>query len=240
MPEKNRSPLVLIVDDDKEFREDIGPEFITKQLGSRVIKAEDVESGLRQLAEHDPHSADPVDLLIIDMHMPLSDDEIKISDEAGILCLRYAKRFNLDPPIVIVFTAHPSYDDCVRAAKDGADAYVLKLGEAGKEEPLVVLETVCKQYLAQTIEKQAPVPSADWLGEHYGWLCGAFGGRWVALIEKDDAAKAGYDVSSENRVQAGLFIIVGDSYSEVRDQIIAESALWKAEPAIALLPKLDK
>jgi CheY-like chemotaxis protein len=72
---------VLIVDDETDFADVLG--HVLTDVGYRVLKAQNGEEGLRQLAEN---RAAPPDLMLVDLMMPVMDGRSMLlamqSDEA--------------------------------------------------------------------------------------------------------------------------------------------------------------
>lgn len=184
MPETPEGPLVLIIDDDDEFRDTIGPAFVRQRLKGRTIPAKDIKSGIRQFSAHDAHSDEPMDLAIVDMHIPPSESSIEIEGRGGLLvleALRFIRTYKLNHCPVVIFTAYPSYEDCVEAVKNGADGYVPKVTESGSFLNLDLLEAACKKALNRRQEPEHEIPSSNWLTENYAWLCQKYGGKWMVL-----------------------------------------------------------
>lgn len=229
-----KEPLVLIVDDDPEYREEILPEFVKTRLAGRALVAADVKSGLKVAAEHDPQSVDPLDLAIVDMHMPESPDTVAVK-EGGIECVTQALGLRVHPKPVVVFTAYPDYANCVKAIRAGARAYVEKLPDTG-EPGIDILERECKRLLAEEdeIKEKAP-PSAVWMDRNYAWLCERYPGKWVAVVDEStgDAAQVN---RAEKVLRDGLYVLVGSTFRDVRADIIDDAALRAITPAIVMLP----
>jgi ActR/RegA family two-component response regulator len=237
MPEILEGPLVLIIDDDEEFRDDIGPAFVRQRLKGRVITAKDVKSGINYLNTHDAHGEDPIDLAIVDMHMPRSEDSIDTDERAGILYLGFTLRYMKSHCATVIFTAYPTYENCVEAVKNGAYDYIPKMTESGEKSNLDLLEAACNKALSPREDPKHEVPSSDWLARNYKWLCDQYGGKCVVLVAEEQAKAAGLISGKSEKVRDGLFVIFGDSYPDVRQQINVNSVLWQKASAIAPLPK---
>ncbi len=147
MTESVRQPLVLVADDDQKFRE----EHIPKALGrinARILKAADVAEACRLAVEHGPDSDDPLELVVLDMHMPLREDAIEAEHDGGIHFLKSI--LDIQRPAV-VFTAYASFRNCTLAIRAGASAYLPKMSqevyEGGREGGVDDLVATCKRLL---------------------------------------------------------------------------------------------
>jgi CheY-like chemotaxis protein len=191
MSETNRSPLILVADDDNEFRTELVPTRLEMELGAETILAENVLEACMAVAEHGGPEGS-LDLVILDMHMPLHRDEARVDDDGGI---RFLRSFGFLGCPVVVFTAYPSYQNCVLAAQAGAAAYLPKATHDsyhGPEGGIDQLVAVCKQLLEAPISKGTQVPpNADWLNENRDWLGHTFGDQWVAFVDKVKGHAAG-------------------------------------------------
>ncbi len=122
MHRSSEQPLVLIVDDDPEFREELLPQALSC-LDARVLKASNVEEALQVAAKHSAESADPLKLIVLDMHMHLQPDTAGVPRDAGVQFLQKLQK--PDCPVIAV-TAYVSFRDCVKVARAGAAAYIPK------------------------------------------------------------------------------------------------------------------
>ena len=238
MSETLKKPLVLIIDDDPEFRNDILPAFVKKRLKGRPIEATDIQTGITQFIAHDASSDEPVDLAIVDMHMPWTKDTVRIHEHGGLIvlqALQFIRSYKINHCPIIIFTAHQTYEDCVQAIKHGADDYIPKFTTEG-ESNIALLEAACKKALERKAEAKQEVPSSQWLAANYAWLCEQHGGQWVVLVDEEQARAAGLDTTLENTVRSGLYIIHGKSYENVRKQLSSRPPLWHNASEIALLP----
>ncbi len=101
--------LVLIVDDSPLDRALAGG-ILGKQLGCRVIYAEDGNAGLESIRNHQP------DLVVTDMQMPAMN---------GLEMVAAVRKEGLQTPIILM-TATGSEELAVEALKAGASSYVAK------------------------------------------------------------------------------------------------------------------
>jgi len=249
MTEPTRKSLVLVADDEEEWQNLIRDSV--EELNARVIVARNVQEACQLAAKHDPKSKDALDLVILDMWMPLDAGPIPKTEEArkdkeekeqegGIAFLR---SYRLVKCPIIVFTQWPSFANCVKAAREGAWAYVSKRELESMEWGITVLQDLCRQYLPDSsAAKTAPtsseerfpqsVPSKDWLGRNYEWLRRECSGQWVALV----SATAIQDRELEKLEREGVAVIRGDSYEAVRELVVGDHAVLGQSPEIVFVP----
>ena len=237
MQTSKTTSVVLVIDDDEEFRDDILPTFVERKLGARAVTAASIAGGIKQLSEHTRNTAEPAQLLILDMHMPESEAHVNVLADAGLQIMRHIRALReyklVDCPIV-VFTAYPSYANCVESVKAGADAYVPKyLEKPSDKSALDLLEEACKTVLKLAAQPGiAMPPSKEWLDRNYQWLLTAFPGYWVAFVSEEAArtvAIAGYVARD------GVALVADDSYEAVRRQLLQVPAVLNELPIRVLL-----
>ena len=107
-----RTPLILIVDDDKSISDLIEISFKEKDKGFLIEKASDGEEALSRIASLTP------DLLILDVMMPKLDG-IEVAKR-----MRADQRYRFIP--IIMLTVRDSVEDKIRGLEAGADDYVTK------------------------------------------------------------------------------------------------------------------
>jgi CheY-like chemotaxis protein len=142
-----RQPLILVADDDKEFREELIPTALGR-INARIVSAADVDEACSIAEEHGPESKDPLELVVLDMHMPLDEEAIETVEDGGI---QFLQRIIAMQRRVVVFTAYASFRNCALAIRAGASAYLPKmeqeLYEGGVEGGVDDLVETCKRLL---------------------------------------------------------------------------------------------
>jgi CheY-like chemotaxis protein len=232
-----RKSLVLIVDDDSDYRESLLP-IELERIGARSVAASDVDGALRLIeSKFGPGSSDRLDLVILDMHMPLGASPGPIDEKAGVKLLN--KVFGLheyrliDCPVV-VFTAYGSFRNCVSAVQAGAAAYIPKApledtGEGGLNDLL----SNCKALLFPEATTASNVlPSSDWLRLHGKWLQDRFHGKWVAFCREQTARYVGFTDTAKYPSLDGVVLLSGHSYEEVRSVVVTHPTLFEELPVI--------
>lgn len=221
---KERKPLVLVIDDVAEYREKRLPDLL-KSLGARVLKAGNLEQAIRVADKHAPQreGADPLDLVVLDMHVPIGAKKLVDADEtAGIRFLeaiQVLRAYSLISPRcpVIVFTAYPSYENCVQAMKAGATAYVPKVtvDDDGPER----LDTLCRQILGA--ERVVPVAMDEWKRANLPWVRATFAGRWVSFVPEGAVRNIPLPRGVETApARHGVVVLHSRSYESLREVIL--------------------
>ncbi len=121
----NKSPLLLIVDDEEEIRLLLCK--FAKKAGLSTISAENGETALTMLDHHNP------DAILSDIQMPEMD---------GMELLRECKKREIDIPIIIM-TAFATIDRAVDAMKLGASDFITK--PVNFDYLLQIIQRVLKQ-----------------------------------------------------------------------------------------------
>ncbi len=234
MSEPSRKPLVLVADDDRDFREKIIPEAL-QRLNAHVEPAEDVLGACLVVAEHGHRSDDPLDLIVLDMDMPLHKGTAQPSEVGGI---RFLRSYGLVKCPVVVFTQYPSCRNCVEAVQAGAVAYLPK-GEVEDrhghwEGGVDDLVETCRRLLRRDEAAEIRHPASDdWLDQNYDWLCREFGGRWIACVPASKAQAA--DITGIER--QGLVVVCRDTREELARLLIRSVPLLGEIPQTMRLPQ---
>ena len=236
MTQVSDQPLVLVADDDQEFREEIIPEALGR-LNARVLTAKDVLEACLVAAEHDAHSTDPLHLIVLDMQMPLHEGTTEPAADGGIQFLR-GHQVTMCP--VVVFTAYPSYENCVRAVQAGAAAYLPKgvqdtyVGPEGGIDQLV--DTCRSLWTKPTRDETLLPPDGQWIDQNYDWLCQEFGGRWVAFVPASKAPQA----AIEGTERADLIIVSEESRESLARFIAGKLPMLGEIPPIVFVPRMEE
>lgn len=232
MTQNHRGPLILVVDDVPEFREDLLPS-LAKSLGCRSIGAGTVHEAIQIAAEHGSASADPIKLAIIDMHMPYDEKSMAALD-SGTRCLEAITQLKhlrlLDFPCV-VFTAYPSFHDCVAATKAGAVAYVPKVRHDNEGGP-DALRRICERLLRKDEPTAEAPPTRDWIEKHHEWLASNFNGKWVAFVPAEQVQNE--EIQCEPS-RDGVVLLAGNSYEEVRARVVKYPCVLRTQPSILMV-----
>jgi CheY-like chemotaxis protein len=240
---------VLIADDIKEYLYEEIPDDLRLICGAdlEIITAADLQETLQKAVVHGRNSEQPLDLIVLDMHMPLHKGAKTIEPKAGIDALMVIQLLakgevaSIDCPIVI-YTAYASLQNCFLAAKAGARAYISKFQqeyddrptEGGREE----FVSVCKELLS-SIDKNTVSAYSQWLDINSRWLDVTFLGKWVALVQKNAAEKAGLADPSKHPERDGIVILSGATRKEVVDLVLSMPELLREFPEIFMVTKTE-
>jgi two-component system response regulator AtoC len=108
MKQQDRSPRILVVDDDSSFRSLVAQELTQTFAG--VMQAESAQAALQLCGERD------FDVVVLDMRMP---------DRSGLEVLRELKSKSFAGEVVML-TGHATIDTAIESLKVGAYDYVTK------------------------------------------------------------------------------------------------------------------
>jgi len=237
--------VALIVDDDKAFREVHGPRIIKKifqETDITVKKAENVKSALRILFEMNRDHEEFV-LAIFDMHMPTGKRSVKEITEEGVLLLNVLKdRFSFSSEgLVVVYTAYPSYQNCVKAIQAGAADYILKTAQTYMEPngqsieapwgPEYLIER-CKSILAAKPER---IPPSKWVENNRAWTQEHFKGKWVAIVKAETGKRCGLQGTERDE----MMIIDDDDYYHLLEGLLIHEDLVKERFTTWLMPHMS-
>jgi ActR/RegA family two-component response regulator len=237
MTKDKREPLVMVVDDVPQYGEDQLPRMV-EAMGCRVCKAATVEQAIQKAAEHGPETLDPLNLAIIDMHLPYDSASLVAQDTdkaGGIHCLEAIRYLKLCGCPCVVYTAFPTFDDCVQAVHAGAAAYIPKK-RIGEEGGAAALYKVSEGLLHGGTPRKEPVPSGEWMERNYEWLRQGFAGKWVAIVKNGVASDAKPPIPGVCE-RDGLAVFCADSYEALRDIIAGRKALVMELPAVGRIPR---
>lgn len=233
-------PRILVIEDHKAYLETMVD--VLRTLPAEVDKAENGREAVTLLAEA-YRTSRLYDLVVVDMYVPREPGEQISLDEAGNpvpaqaqkfgigLSRDFGKRLQLLSPTtpMIVYTQYPSLEDrriCIRA---GAFDYLPKKNDEGEDQLPLLLER-CREALRCS---EAPDdPFIRWFRENQDEIIDRYGGRTVALVQKDIARRLGL---SEKPV-GEYVLIVGEDDEEVRKRIIEDKDLIWLSPQIVNIP----
>lgn len=160
---------VLIIDDDMGMRRAL----------QRIFEMEDYDVVTKENSDEaiDALKKAFFDLIVIDMRLYQV-------ERGGLRIVRQVLNWSASA-IPIIYTAHPSYPDCVRAMRLGAWDYIEKNATDS-------LQTVLAS-ARQGLEEKLSRPSADerWFQENLQELQDKFGGEVVAVIDGQVVDHAG-------------------------------------------------
>ena len=244
--------LVLIADDAPSYRETTIPNLLRTMKGVQVdiIMAKDVHETIRQVLEHGPNSPNPLDLIVLDMHMPPEAAIALPEPTAGVWALNVISSSRLSSPHcpIVIFSAYPSFNDCFLAAQAGASAYITKLAQELPEKKTeggpAEFVRVCQKLLSPE-EKGKPhgKPTAlsnEWLKLNHEWLRKNFGGRWASFVFKKVAEKASLTDRTKYPERDGVVVLLGDCYEEVQALVLSAPALYRDVPPIIKVPGVEQ
>lgn len=165
----NRPRKVLIIDDEERVRERIRRTF---EFDEDEFTFEVKDVGTIEEAEKILKYESRYDLVIIDWRLKKEDsgyDVLKILE----------KLFTYFPILKIVYTAYPTYDNCVKAMNAGSNHYIDK----NEKNSLEKLLNVSKELLRERKHIDKNVPDPKWLEDHYDELAEKYPYEFIAFID---------------------------------------------------------
>lgn len=230
MTEPVSQPLALVADDDPEFREELIPRALGR-IRARILKAANVADACRLAAEK------PLEIVVLDMHMPLHIDTTEVAKDGGIHFLKSVITAHCP---VIVFTAYPNFRNCAAAIRAGAAAYLPKKSQdaykEGREGGMDDLIATCNRLLAEGRCEEPvslPEPDLEWVKHNYEWLCSQFGGQWVAFLESKKARDVGINVEQ----QGAYGVLASPSEDELRKMLARQAVYLGYLPEVLWVPR---
>ena len=240
MSSGKRKPLVLIVEDNEDWRDSI--QDLLTPLEIRLELASSHRVGLEIAERHPPNSVDPIDLTILDMRMPYKEKDY-VKTNGGLDFLGVQQLYDLldhNSPI-IVFTAYDSYDDCIEAIKAGAYYYLPKSDPRPDVNSSQRLLEMCKEILfppEKTKEKQRELPDEKWFDLHHEEVRTLYAGKSVVFLPAQMTVEDNPAVSS-NELD-GVKMIAADSYTELRRYILDNPEVRELFPLIVFIEGGEK
>jgi CheY-like chemotaxis protein len=233
MTEKNRKPLVLVVDDEPDWQSKIR-RMLEEQMEAEVEVAGTIQEACQVALKHLPGSSTPLDLMTVDMRMPAVSSDTVPEETAGIEVLRTYRLIHCP---MIVFTQWPSYENCIRAVQAGAAAYIPKIKEKRKQGDQGGFEELtnwCEKVLVRGAVPELPLPPDDqWLDRNCDWLATNCKGQWVALMDAGKVKR----VPPGAQIRDGLLILSAGAYEELRKAIVESPEVLGQSPAIVFVPE---
>jgi CheY-like chemotaxis protein len=224
-----RKPLVMIIDDVPEYREDRLP-AMADGLGCRVCKAGNIQEALQLAKAHAPDSDDPLDLIVLDMHLPVdAEHATDVKNDGGV---RFLHAYGLVRCPVVVYTAYPTFASCVSAILAGAIAYIPKTEKDKEGGPDALRDTWAWLLRERDDTAERVPPTREWIDRNYQELSKNFDGKYLALV---DQMRLSEEEAAGRPIVDGLVLLSGDSYEDVRNQVIASPAMLKARPIIFMV-----
>ncbi len=177
---------ILIIDDQEKWRKEIIKVFNTQNdFEYELFEASSKEEALQALKNS------RFDVITIDMRFEIKEDK---DSEGGLKILHFLETLRHWNPssVAVVFTAYPSFRNCVEAMRYGAWDYIDKNNtfieykdDNGRSIPSVqMLLRSVKEGLEHRFSSEAG-PNSLWLQEHLPELVEKYSGKMVAFIGEE-------------------------------------------------------
>lgn len=221
MTEAVTHPRILMVDDNKKLCNVFREMCRLQRWNVRVDACHDGSSAIDLLLDESTRE-EPFDLVVADVFLPKNAQPEVELEALGVKLLTTYQLVRPGTPI-IVMTAFPTFDACVRCIKAGAYDYLPKGDPSNQDSFLKVLVEKC-----QTLLRPSPDPLVNWLGNNRVQISKKFGGQHIAILETTDVSR-----SKIPWVNVGeKAIIAGATMRELRLRILQDPALRWTEPNI--------
>lgn len=224
-------PRVLCVDDNKVLCETLAAVMTNGPNPLRMEFAHDGEAAMDSLLDEST-SEDPYRLLILDVRVPKVEGD-SVDERLGINLLygllEQQNSLSLLPagtPIV-VYTAFPTYLDCVECVRRGAADYIPKTDLDTDANNVELLDRRCRE-LAYPVQP-APSEVKIWLDKNRDKLVREYGGGFVGLVRRD--------LDVELPIVGDFAVLKGETYGEVRHRILSDRVLRWEKPSIINIPE---
>jgi len=233
MMNKKHRPTILIVEDHPDWQKTL--EVLFEPLDVQLKIAPNLTQGLEIAEQHAPDSENPIDLVILDMRIPVAK-----GDQADLVGgIKFLTQYQfLSPSVpIIVFTAFEGYDNCVKAIKGGAYYYLPKMDPMTNINNSKRLLEMCKELISREKEPEAEEhasPDEKWFDKHHHEVRERYPGRYVIFLPATIVAvQANSSVSCEEL--DGVRMLAADSYNKLRSCILQDPALRKYMPIIVFV-----
>ena len=229
-----REPLVLVVEDNPQWQQTL--ELLLRPLGVRILLADDYRDGLRKVEQHSPNSDDPIDIVILDMRLP--DPKTNLLDlEGGIRFIKEYK-YHLSPDVpIIVYSAYPDLDNCVKAVRAGACTYLPKESEEGRDRAQELYE-LCHEHLMARAQAASArwLPDENWFERHNREIKKRYAGHYAVFVAGDLMAEVGdHQVSCE--LLGGVKVLAAISKQELKRVVFDNPELRERLPNVVFIEK---
>jgi CheY-like chemotaxis protein len=228
MTQTGKSARVLIVEDAAEFRDEILAPWFTQQ-GAQVVTIPCLDDARNVAAA----GSAPFDLVVLDMHFPVDGE---LATEAGLEMLAILQHYRLTGGAVVIFTAYPSFSNCVAAIRAGATDYISKdridTPWGGVEGGTRQLFDRCRALLFETPPVEPLYPSPHWLKINGSWLREHFEGHWVAFLEATVASSIPELYSMSASTRDGVVILSASTREALVEILKRSDKLLRLRPPI--------
>jgi ActR/RegA family two-component response regulator len=217
--DSGKRPRVLIVDDDKPFRESLAALF--QQNDFEVDCRESVNASIDLVCRK------PFDVIVLDMYMPEQVGHA-IESNSGLvvttLLRKYADMNN--SAILVVLTGYPSVQDCFAAVDAGA--YYLPKCALDVHRSVIRMGEELVRECGEIIRRRSKKPkSRVWMADYYTELLSKFPGQAIGILDK------GAETGDIKTISVGeCKVVSAPSIKELKAMILQNSLLRKAMPVM--------
>ncbi|MCX6909758.1 MAG: response regulator [Verrucomicrobia bacterium] len=215
---------MLLVDDDPLLKKTLVPllEDLSCTCSCAATGDEAVDLMLEAAKEQKPF-----DIIILDLWVPRKTGG-QIDRQLGLLLLNTHYQILAYGTPVIVFTNHPTFENCVNCIKAGAYDYLPKVAEEGNNTEKLLL--LCRKLLFPEFTDDE---RSKWVKEHAAQLRERFAGKYVALIRE----AVGREAKLDQEPLDGWTFLVGESKQGIALKMLTDPILrWETPYVVDLTP----
>ena len=195
MAENPEKPTVLLVEDIAAQRKAIRNELEHDQFD--VTECENAADAIRILDKRQ------FDIVISDLRMEAPDSGLAVARAGQMRSLQFP---GLDT-VFIVYTAYPSYSNCVATVKAGGYDYISKT----EDDAIGHLIRACREGLSDKRE-WAGSPDAEFVRAHWSQLLEKYGEVWIAV--------RGQEVITNAEKLSDLYRELGEKFPRAKPYVV--------------------
>jgi CheY-like chemotaxis protein len=169
-----RQIMVLIVDDQPEWREALKEKFLAKSevdypYSFEVECAADAEECIDAVRKK------KYDVIVLDVKLGSGMNGLEVS-------FGLEQLLGFATPIRIILTGNPDYQDCVESMRHGAWDYIVKQNTESKLASVAVVDSVeARLRHVDVLKEQEQLIAIEWLPRNIEALQAQYGGQVVAI-----------------------------------------------------------
>ena len=221
----NELPRVMCLDDIPEVCETVRSHLV--RLPARVDAFLDGESVIERILKPN-YVDDPYKIMVLDLKVPRRVGQLWHKED-NTLGLRVLQGHRLIAETkVVIFTAYPTIDNCVKSIRAGAHDFVGKQDPVTLENGLPRLMQICRDLLYPK-----PDPIEQWFKRNLSRLVDEFGGSVVAVFDVEP--KPLHRLSGQD-VDGRLVIAAADQMTLDMEILRDERFRWQL-PSIFNIPR---
>ena len=221
MSDAKAYPRILIVDDSKSVCHIFKEMCKVKGLLARIETCHDGNSAIDLLLDVSSH-VDPFKLMIVDVFLQKDYAPDMTQIELGVKILTSYQLLRPGTPIMVI-TAYPNYEGCVRCLKAGAYDYLPKGDPSVQQSFIRTLVEKCRAILYPE-----PDQMTRWLRDNLAQISQRFAGSHIAIVSADSVKTS----KLQSFPLGDKAIIAGKTMDELRILMLQDPVMRWIDPKI--------